>query len=122
MKNIVLLAVISTLIQGCTSISQPTASIPLVENEFESVTPNVFVDFSLSEALFDLKTGNTLVIEQQPAVMGDRFFAATGFTCRKLTSEKAGQRIYCLNKLGSWFKVKRVISEYNEDILPEETL
>jgi hypothetical protein len=120
MKNIVLIAVISTLIQGCTSIAQPTASRPLVENEF--VTPNVSVDFSLSEALFDLKTGAALVIDQQSAVMGDRFFAATGFTCRKLTSEKAGQHIYCLNNVGSWYKVKRVISEYNEDILPEETL
>jgi hypothetical protein len=115
MKNIMLLAVLSSLIQGCTSISQPTASTPLVENALEFSTSTAFLDFSLSEALFDLKTGAKLVIEQHPAVMGEKYFAATGNTCRKLTLEKLGQRIYCLNNLGSWHKVKRVISEYNED-------
>jgi hypothetical protein len=121
MKNIVLLVLLSSLIQGCTSISQPTASTPLVENALKFFTSTAFVDFSLSEALFDLKTGAKLVIEQQPAVMGDKYFAATGNTCRKLTLEKLGQRTYCLNNLGSWYKVKRVISEYNED-KPEDNL
>ena len=120
MKNIVLLAVISTLIQGCTSVAQPTASRPLVENEF--VTPTGSVGVSLSAALSNSKVGSALVIEQKPAVMGGRFFAATGLACRKLTSEHAGQHIYCLNIQGSWFKVKKVISEYNESAIPRASL
>jgi uncharacterized protein YceK len=34
MKNIVLLAVLSTFIQGCASIMQPTASLSVIEHEF----------------------------------------------------------------------------------------
>jgi hypothetical protein len=120
MKNIVLLVVISTIFQGCASITQPTASRPLVEHKF--VTSTGFVDSSLNVALSDSKAGTPVVIEQQPSVMGDRFFAATGLTCRKLTSEQAGQNIYCLNIQGRWFKVKRVISEYNENVMPEASL
>jgi hypothetical protein len=120
MKNIVLLVVISTLVQGCAGIAQPTASRPLVENEF--VTPTVSVDFSLNASLSNAKTGSSLVIEQQPAVMGERFFAATGLTCRKLAVEQTGQHIYCLKNQGSWFKIKKVISEYNENSMPEVSL
>lgn len=120
MKNIVFLAVISIQIQGCTSISQPTASRPLVEQEF--VTPTALTDLSLSAALSNNKAGTSLDIEQQPALMGDRFFAATGLTCRKLTSEQAGQYIYCLNIQGNWFKVNQVISEYNENVMAEANL
>lgn len=120
MKNIMLLAVISVIIQGCASITQPTASRPLVEHKF--VTSTGFVDSSLSAALSSNKAGTSLVIEQQSSVMGDRFFAATGLTCRKLTLEQAGQNIYCLNIQGRWFKVKRVISEYNENVISEATL
>jgi len=120
MKNIVLLVVISTMVQGCTSIAQPTASRALVEDVF--VTPTASVDFSLSTALSNSQAGSTLFIEQQSVVMGDKFFAATGLTCRKLTSDQAGQHIFCLNILGNWFKVKRVISEYNENVMPEASL
>ncbi|MFT6125536.1 MAG: hypothetical protein ACJASL_002493 [Paraglaciecola sp.] len=120
MKNIVLLVVISTMIQGCTSIAQPTASLALVEDVL--VTPTASVDFSLSTALSNSQAGSTLSIEQQSAVMGAKFFAATGLTCRKLTSEQARQYIYCLNIQGNWFRVKRVISEYNENVMPEASL
>jgi hypothetical protein len=120
MKNIVLLVVISTVIQGCTNISQPTASRALVEDVF--VTPTASVDFSLSTALSNSQAGATLLIEQQTVVMGKKFFAATGLTCRKLTSEPADQHIYCLNIQGNWFKVERVISGYNENVMPEASL
>jgi len=120
MKNIVLLAIISTLIQGCTSVAQPTASRPLVEYEF--VNPTVTVDLLLSTALSNAKVGVALVFEHEPAVMGDRFFAAIGLPCRKLTSKQTGQHIYCVNTQGNWFKVKRVISEYNESPIPEVSL
>ncbi len=120
MKNIVLLSIISAFIQGCTSIAQPTASRPLVEHEF--ATPTKSVDLSLSTALSNSKVGVALVLEQDPVVMGDKFFAAIGLTCRKLNSNKTGQHIYCLDNRGDWFKVKRVISEYNDSVLSEASL
>ena len=120
MKNIVLLAVLSTLIQGCTSIAQPTASRPLVENEF--VIPSAPVNVSLSTALSNAEAGVEMIIQQKPAVFGERFFAATGLTCRKLTSVLTGQAIYCLNTDSSWFKVKKVISEYHESDTPRASL
>jgi hypothetical protein len=120
MKKIVLLAVLSTLVQGCTSIVQPTASLPLVEHEF--VFPSGSVDVSLSTALSNAKAGAAINLQQQPAVMGERFFAATGLTCRKLTAAQAGQYIYCLNIQGNWFKVKKVISDYHESNTPRASL
>ena len=115
-----LLAVLSTFIQGCSSIVQPTASLPLVEHDF--VIPIGSVDVSLSTALSNAKSGAAMNIHQQPAVMGERFFAATGLNCRKLTSAQAGQYIYCLNIEGNWFKVKKVISEYHESDTPRASL
>ena len=120
MKNIVLLAVLSTLIQGCTSIAQPTASRPLVENEF--VIPSAPVNVSLSTALFNAEAGVEMIIQQKPAVFGERFFAATGLNCRKLTSELGGQHIYCLDIQGSWFQINNVISEYQDSDIPRASL
>jgi hypothetical protein len=120
MKNIALIVVISIFIQGCTSIEQPTASRALVEEVV--VGPTESVEFSLSTALFNSQAGSHLLIEQQPAVMGDTFFAATGLTCRKLHSEQAGPYTFCLNIQGNWFKVKRVISEYNEHVISGASL
>jgi hypothetical protein len=113
MKNIIIIPIILTIAQGCTSIQQPTASRALVENQH--VASEVVADLSLSAALSNLKVGAALTIEQRPAVMGDSFFAATGLTCRKLTWQHVEQNIYCLNPQGHWFKVKRVIAEYNEN-------
>jgi hypothetical protein len=117
MKKILLVALLSTLIQGCTSISQPTASRPLVEHKF--VTSIASVKLSLGTALSNLTVGTTLIVEQIPAVMGEHFFAATGLSCRKLTLQQRGQNVYCLNAQGLWFKVKQVISEYNENNMSE---
>ena len=113
MKKILLVALLPILIQGCTSISQPTASRPLVEHKF--VTPIASVGSTLGIALSNDKTGTSLVVEQQPAIMGNNFFAAIGLSCRKLTLQQLGQNVYCLNAQGRWFKVKQVISEYNEN-------
>ena len=113
MKKILLITVLSILIQGCTSIAQPTASRPLVEHKL--VTPMASVESSLGVALSNVKPGTTLIVEQQPAVMGENFFAAIGLSCRRLTLQQLGQNVYCLNAQGRWFKVKQVISEYNEN-------
>ena len=99
---------------------QPTASLPLVEHDF--VIPIGSVDVSLSTALSNAKSGAAMNIHQQPAVMGERFVAATGLNCRKLTSVQAGQHIYCLNIQGNWFQVKKVISEYHESDIPRTSL
>jgi hypothetical protein len=120
MKHITLLVVLLTLVQGCASIAQPTASRPLVEHEF--VTPSAAIDVSLSTALTNAKTGAAITIQQKSVVMGERFFAASGLSCRKLTIELTGQAIYCLNNDSRWFKVKKVISEYNEFDMSEAIL
>jgi hypothetical protein len=120
MKNTILLSVVLILAQGCTSINQPKASRALVEQQF--TVPGVSANLSLSAALSNSKAGTVLAIQQQPVVMGSKFFAATGLTCRRLTSEQAGQYIYCLDGQGSWFKVNKVISEYNESDMPEASL
>ena len=120
MKKILLVVALSIFIQGCTSIAQPVPSRPLVEHKF--VTPIASVESSLGMALSNEDVGTAVVVEQQSAVMGERFFAATGLSCRKLTLQQLGQNIYCLNAQGSWFKVKRVISEYNENDMPEVSL
>jgi hypothetical protein len=120
MKNTVLLSVIFMMAQGCSSINQPTASRALVEEQFIATT--ALVNVSLSTALSDSTEGALLSIQEQPMLMGSKFFAATGLTCRKLSSEQTGQDIYCLNEQGSWFKVNKVISEYNENNLRDSGL
>lgn len=112
MKNIFLLFAILIIVQGCSSIDQPTASRALVEQQF--LIPTVSVDSSLSAALSNSKDGTALAIQDHAVVMGSKFFAASGLTCRKVSSMQTGQDIYCLNSEGSWFKVNNVISEYNE--------
>jgi hypothetical protein len=117
MKNTVLLFAFLIFAQGCTSINQPTASIALVNNQF--VMPSATVGASLADALANSSVGTVLAVQDQAVVMGNKFFAAIGFTCRKLTLEQSGQDIYCLNELGDWFKVNKVISEYNENDMQE---
>ena len=120
MKNTVLLFAILVFAQGCTTISQPTASVSLVGNQF--VIPSAVVDTVLAEALSNSNDGSVFAMQDQAVVLGNKFFAATGLTCRKLTVEQSGQDIYCLNELGGWFKVNKVISEYNEHDMQEAGL
>jgi hypothetical protein len=120
MKNTLLLSAILLMAQGCSSINQPTASRALVEDQF--VVTTAPVNESLSAALSGSPEGYVLAIHEQPMVIGSKFFAAIGLTCRKLSSMQTGQDIYCLNEQGGWFKVSRVISEYNENNLREAGL
>jgi hypothetical protein len=112
MKTIILLSVILISLQGCTSIDQPTASRALVEGQF--LVPAQAIDSSLSEALSNSKAGAALSVDGQVVVMGEQFFAAIGLNCRKVNSEQADKFIYCLNSQDVWFKVNKVIAEYNE--------
>lgn len=112
MQKFFLLLSILILAQGCTSIVQPTASRALVERQFVVPTPSV--DSSLSVALSNSNIGTVLVIEDQILEMGNKFFAASGFNCRKVSGQQKRQNIYCLNEQNIWFKVNNVISEYNE--------
>jgi hypothetical protein len=120
MKNTLLLSVIFMMAQGCSSIDQPTASRALVDDQFFATAAPV--NESLSAALSDSSEGAVLAIQDQPMVIGSKFFAATGLSCRKLNSKQTGQDIYCLNEQGGWFKVNKVISEYNENNLREAGL
>jgi hypothetical protein len=120
MKNTTLFFFTFFLAQGCSSIDQPTASRALVGEQF--ITTAALVNGSLSAALTDSTEEAVLVIREQPMVMGGKFFAATGLTCRKLSSKQTGQNIYCLNEQGGWFKVNKVISEYNANNLREAGL
>jgi hypothetical protein len=120
MKKIVLFPICVILTQGCTAISQPTASRSLVEQQF--VVPSASVDSSLSAALSHSKTGTILAIEEQNLEIGNTFFAATGLNCRKVSLQQKGNDIYCFNDQGDWFKVNKVISEYNENELRETDL
>ncbi len=109
MKNIVLLLVIGTLMQGCANVSQPTASRPLVDKKVMGKTTPV--DISINSILDNAKSGESVQANQHSMVLGSKFVSATGLTCRKLVSDKAGLDVYCLNLNNHWFKVKRVISE-----------
>jgi hypothetical protein len=120
MKNTVLFFAILIFVQGCANISQPTASRALVENQFEA--PAVIVGVSLADALANSSVGTVLAVQNQAVVMGNKFFAAIGLTCRKLILEQSGQDIYCLNERGDWFKVNKVISEYTENDMQEAEL
>ena len=113
MKNIALLLVIGTLFQGCAGIVQPTASRPLVEQETIHTTSTV--DQALNSILSKAKSGTSVLNNNHSSVLGDKFIAATGLTCRKIESERYGQDIYCLKSQGNWLKIERVISEFNDN-------
>ncbi|WP_158966951.1 hypothetical protein [Paraglaciecola sp. L3A3] len=120
MKNILLLPIIFTVMQGCSSIDQPVASRALVEHHFVADAPSV--DLSLGTALSNSKTGAVLTINNQEAVVGAKFFAASGFICRKVIAKPSGQDIYCKNSDKGWFQVNKVISEYSEKAMSEVSL
>lgn len=120
MKNIFLLFSILIFAQGCSSIAQPKASRPLVEQQF--LEPTTFLDSSLSVALANAEDGTILDIQNQAVELGAKFFAASGLSCRKINAKEKGQHIYCVNDKGSWFKVNNVISEYSENELRKTEL
>lgn len=115
MKNTFLLFSILISVQGCTSIDQPVASRALVEQQL--ITQDSSVDSTLSTALSNLKSGAVFSIQNRDVVIGSKFFAATGLTCRKVSSVQNGEDIYCYSSIGNWFKVNKIISIYNESTL-----
>jgi hypothetical protein len=112
MKTIALLCLSFIFLQGCSSVAQPKASLNLVEEQFD--VPNEPVDEALHDALSNLATNSTFFLSEKTTIIGDKFFAASGFTCRKLKYEEVGFDLFCKNQDDVWFKVNKVISEYNE--------
>jgi hypothetical protein len=100
------------LVQGCTSINQPTASRSLVEHNHIISIPaqNDYMQKQLSHS----QSGVIINLGDETGTLGPRFFAASGVTCRKAFAETTDQRVYCLNALKQWYKVKAVISVYHE--------
>jgi hypothetical protein len=120
MKNIVLSGIVTGLLLSCSSIKQPVASLPLVSSDV--LDHSSVVDSPLNKALSTSKVGDVLFMMDSQVQMGDRFFAASGKQCRKLTYGGDEKQIYCQTNQGNWFKVKRVISEYTEADIPEAGL
>lgn len=103
-------------LQACTSISQPTASRALVEQQFVLASANSgTIESNLRAALENSAAGTGVIVNNDSLVLGNTYFAATGQTCRRLSSQQSDQIIYCLNEQDGWFKVNKVIAEYNEN-------
>lgn len=115
MKITFLLFFVFIFAQGCSSIEQPTASRALVEQQL--IASYSSVDSTLSTALSNSKDGAVFSIKGRASVIGSKYFAATGLTCRKVSSVQKGEDIYCFSNKENWFKVNRVLSKYNENNL-----
>lgn len=112
MKIVVLFTFIAGFIQGCGSITQPTASRPLVENNMVA-TPQLVND-SLNQHLSHSGPGTVIVVATKNKVLGRQFFAASGLTCRKVNEQNTlDSHIYCQNEQNAWFKAGNVISQYS---------
>lgn len=101
------------LFQGCTSISQPTASRPLVEHEYVIAAPAE--SDLMQRQLTHSTSGSIISLDNDSGTIGPKFFAATGATCRKVFLTMSGQTVFCQNELKQWYRVKSVISEYIEN-------
>ncbi|MDO6559647.1 hypothetical protein [Paraglaciecola chathamensis] len=102
------------LFQGCTSISQPTASRPLVEHEYVISTP--VENDSMQRSLSNISADASISIDAQAATLGPKYFSASGVICRSAETQYSGQYLFCQNALKQWYRVKSVISTYNENI------
>ena len=101
------------LFQGCASISQPTASRPLVEHEYVISAPAE--SDLMQRQLNSIQSGSKISVNNESGTIGAQFFAATGATCRKVYFTHSGQAVFCQNELKQWYRVKSVISEYIEN-------
>tara|TARA_R110001632_G_scaffold8686_12_gene34617 strand:+ start:29182 stop:29541 length:360 start_codon:yes stop_codon:yes gene_type:complete len=101
------------LFQGCTSISQPTASRPLVEHEYVIAAPAE--SDLMQRQLSRNESGSKISVNKESGTIGAQFFAATGATCRKVYFTTSGQTVFCRNELKQWYRVKSVISVYAEN-------
>ena len=121
MRNILCLLFASLYMVGCSSINQPVASRALVEYTFSSEQKNVPSAFW--QTLSSAKFGNEIIINQQPAELGQQYFSANGRTCRKIlwrdNNIDSLARVICKSsKDDSWQYVKSVMSEYIEGRSP----
>lgn len=111
MKIVVLFTFIAVFIQGCGSITQPTASRPIVESN--KATAVQLSNDSLTEHLSNAKVGYAIIIQGQNLTLGEQFFAASGLSCRKVANDKnTSYIVYCQDEQKRWFKVNSVISQY----------
>ncbi|GAA0856749.1 hypothetical protein GCM10009114_19850 [Aliiglaciecola litoralis] len=100
------------MLQGCSTIEQPTAQRPLVEHEY--VDPAEQVESPLASALTDVPAGATRVVGGKQIQFGRTFFAASGLLCRNLVDHSNQERIYCKRSQSNWFAVNNVIAQYSE--------
>ena len=111
MKKIVIAISSLFVFQGCSSIEQPVAKRPLVEQAY--VYPSATTNETLASALSNGESGLSILDNGQEIVLGNRFFAASGWTCRKLDYKRSQTKTFCFaNTL--WFEAKNVIAEYTE--------
>lgn len=120
MKNLLLIPSVLLLLSACSTIHQPVASRPLVEqnfsNEFQLLPENTW------HSLATMSVGQSIDLGSKQANLGKLFFAATGKKCRQLVFANDLLRIACLSDgKQEWYLVKPVISEYISSASVSET-
>jgi hypothetical protein len=113
MKNLFLISTSVFLFCACSSVTQPIASRPLVEQNFS----NYYQDLpeSIWHSLQNKSDGEMLRFSSQQIELGRLFFSATGNQCRHLTFSNDLLRVACrVDNSQQWYLVKPVISEYIE--------
>lgn len=113
MKNLFLVPPIMFLITACSTIEQPIASRPLVEQNFT----NKYLQLPENswDPLANSVVGQVVNLSSQQVKLDKLYFSATGKQCRQLFFPNDLLRIACRDAIGSqWFLVKPVISEYIE--------
>lgn len=113
MKTLFSLLLVLVSLQGCTSIKQPVASRPLVEQNFSNIYQ--VLPESIWDSLQNRSNGELLSFNSQQVELGRLFFSASGNQCRQLTFTNNLLRIACrVDGSAQWYLVKPVISEYSE--------
>ena len=113
MKKFWIILGICSVFQGCTAIQQPVATRQLVEDSTTSGFPTVAAE--LNQLLSNQQENSSVIWEGQTAMLGKRFFSATGKTCRKVTIEQLGDRVFCQGEDNQWFTVQPVLAEYQSE-------
>jgi hypothetical protein len=120
MKTLFSLLLVLVTLQGCTSIKQPVASRPLVEQNFSNIYQ--VLPESIWDKLQNTSNGELLSFNSQQVELGRLFFSASGNQCRQLTFTNNLLRVACrVNESTQWYLVKPVISEYIESSSNMET-
>ncbi|GEM_PF-4140045 len=113
MKKVMFLATLIGCLCGCSSVSQPIAEVPLVDNaslEPQDEIRNDRADSSLYIASEQLNQ-TAVTIDNISYSVGRTFYAASGFNCKFLTSA-SNQLLYCYDDaLREWRRVNSVLVE-----------